>query len=121
MFSTGEKIKVRNHVNTLIPHLFIQLVPHCREHGCPCPVIWDDSFLDIPAASKLVKVVTRVGSLVKLIQEVCCCLYAALSKAVVLVTNILHGYLGLLHSKLGGFPQAVNCVFRLLSCWLELN
>jgi hypothetical protein len=121
VFSTGEKIKVINHVETLIPHLFIQLVPHCREHGCPCPVIWDDSFLDIPAASKLVKVLTRVGSLVKLIQQVCCCLYATLSKAVVLVTNILHGYLELLHSKLGGFPQAVNCVFRLLSFGLKLN
>ena len=58
---------------------------------------------------------------VQLVQQVCSCLYATLGKAEVLVTNILHGYSGLLHSKLGGFPQAGYCVLRLLSCGLELN
>ena len=79
-----------------ISHLLIQLVPHSREHGCPGPVIWDDCLLHVAATSKLVEILTRVDSLVKLVQQVSCCLNAALSEAEVLLTNILSGDLGFL-------------------------
>ena len=64
-------------------HLLIQLVKKNSEHGHLTMIIWDDSFLNITTTGKLVKIITRVCSLVKFVQQVGSCLYAALGRRTV--------------------------------------